>query len=367
MKWFTYPAVLLLHPLGVRGIIGFLILICLGSGMLAMLSLQYTLGLLLCGVYLGISTLWRLGYELNNLTEQHIPEPSLQLAILRPLHQHYMTRLRTSERQLQTLQHRLDEISHSSHELEQSAISVSDSAQRQSDAAGTAAAAIEQLNVSIHEVSELADTSRQASLDASAQLSDSRQQIEELLGYVADIADQAIATNELMQQLSDHSKAINRMSAVIQEIADKTNLLALNAAIEAARAGDHGRGFAVVADEVRGLAGHSQESAAEITRNIELIQHHIDSTSVRMAQLSERADSSLERSDQVRHQLQQVSGQTVSLTEQVIQVAVSTGQQSQAVAEIASLTDQVAQGNTSNMDAASQTQNIARHLSHLTE
>ncbi len=54
---------------------------------------------------------------------------------------------------------------------------------------------------------------------------------------------------QTMRDISDSSRRIVDITAVIDSIAFQTNILALNAAVEAARAGDQGRGFAVVASE----------------------------------------------------------------------------------------------------------------------
>ncbi len=119
------------------------------------------------------------------------------------------------------------------------------------------AASIEETASSMEQITSMvrqtADHARHAS-----QLAASAMQITDRGGEMA--ADAVTA----MHGISDESKKMGDIIAVIEGIAFQTNILALNAAVEAARAGEQGRGFAVVAGEVRTLAQRSASAAKEI-------------------------------------------------------------------------------------------------------
>jgi len=72
---------------------------------------------------------------------------------------------------------------------------------------------------------------------------------------------------ELEQSVSD----IKKITSIVHELSEQSNLLAINATIEAARAGEHGRAFTVVAKEVMNLAGQTKQSASRISHSVEKI------------------------------------------------------------------------------------------------
>ncbi|ORM74710.1 hypothetical protein HA48_03180 [Pantoea wallisii] len=140
-----------------------------------------------------------------------------------------------------------------------------------------------------------------------------------------------------MGEISDSSKKIADITAVINSIAFQTNILALNAAVEAARAGEQGRGFAVVASEVRNLAQRSAGAAKDIEQLINESVGRISNGHQQVARAGETMEHILSSIARVNEIMEEISAASDEQSRGIEQIARAVGELDTTTQQNASL------------------------------
>jgi len=209
----------------------------------------------------------------------------------------------------------------SSAELSSAAQELAATTTQQSTAATQTSSTMEELAQTSARIADSVDVVAQRTLDTRTALARADEGMSE--------------SGERIASLIERAGEVDRITALINELADRTDLLALNAAIEAARAGEAGAGFGVVAEEVRLLAERSKNEAAKIA---EIVQRARLDTSA-AARAMERGSTDMRHGVEL---MEEVADSTSEVRLTTDQQRVATGQVVETMLSVSSATKQTA-------------------------
>ncbi|KAB2926484.1 MAG: chemotaxis protein [Candidatus Contendobacter sp.] len=176
-------------------------------------------------------------------------------------------------------------------------------------------------------------------------------------------------TSKRIKRLGESSQEIGDIVALINDIADQTNILALNAAIQASAAGDAGRGFAVVADEVQRLAERSSNATKRIETLVKTIQADTNEAVISMEKSTAEVVGGAGLAEKAGEALNEIEKVSAKLAELIDEISKSAGQVSEmasrvstAMISINEITGQTAESSVTTASAIGKLHRLAQEL-----
>jgi len=244
-----------------------------------------------------------------------------------------------------------NQVSQSSDQTQMNAVELAEASEHQAQEIAGVSAAINEMTISIDQVSNNASESATVAQRSVAISHNGAEVVQRSIEGMNVIRDQIQETSKRIKRLGESSQEIGDIVGLINDIADQTNVLALNAAIQASMAGEAGRGFAVVADEVQRLAERSANATKQIETLVKTIQADtneavmsMESTTsevVRGARLAKDAGEALEEVQSVSNTLADL---IQNISNAAMQQAESAGHISHTMNIIQDITSQTSSG-----------------------
>ncbi len=245
------------------------------------------------------------------------------------------------------------EVDTSAQDTQANARQLAEAATHQAEEISFASQAVNEMTQSMNRVSEQASESAQVA-ERSVEIAETGGQVvRNTIDGMDTIREQIQDTSKRIKRLGESSQEIGDIIALINDIADQTNILSLNAAIQASMAGEAGRGFAVVADEVQRLAERVSGATKQIEALVSTIQTDTNEAVISMeqtttevvtgAKLAQDAGVALEEIEQVSSSL---AGLIRHISETAQHQTLSAGQITQRMTTIRDITTQTTSNTT---------------------
>lgn len=215
------------------------------------------------------------------------------------------------------------------------ALHLAEAAQRQASEINTASASISQMAASIEQVSSHAAQSSQVAERSVAIANSGAEAVTRTMHGMMMIREQIQSSAKRIKRLGESSQEIGDFLALINDIADQTNILALNAAIQASMAGEAGRGFAVVADEVQRLAERSSAATRQIEALVRTIQSDTNEAVLSMEETTSEVVHGSQLAQEAGVALDGIKEVSTNLAQLIANISCAAQNQSHSAAEVA--------------------------------
>jgi twitching motility protein PilJ len=257
-------------------------------------------------------------------------------------------------------------VSSAAEQTRNSVKALSEASQRQAQEISDVSEAVNEMAVSIDLVSSNAAESSSVAERSVDIANKGAVVVQNTIDGMDKIRGQIQETAKRIKRLGESSQEIGDIVALINDIADQTNILSLNAAIQASMAGDAGKGFAVVADEVQRLAERSGAAAKQISALVKTIQSDTNEAVSSMEQTTAEVVQGTRLAQDAGVSLGEIESVSKSLAEIIENISDAARRQAASAGQITNTMKSIQEITTATTDGTKETATQVGNLAEMT-